>query len=160
MKTDVDRFVANAVNIIHNEKSREHIIELLKKGKPPEALSDATLQVLKMTEMVAQKKGVEIDDQIRIDGGMAIMELLIEVAEAADIFEPTEEIVAKAAQLAVGKYYKSLNDQGNLTAAMLNDHAEQAKQRLAQQGQPQGELQPQPDNTATQEMEEPDNVNG
>ena len=128
-------FVANGLQIIHDPKITDDILNTIKAGKDPlEAIASVTVKIVDLLERHAEQKGVKLADATKIYGANNIMGEIILLAEKAGIIPKlTDEQKRQAYSLAVSMYLNDAVQSGKMTKEQLIQLAQQAKQ--TQQGQ-------------------------
>ena len=113
LQQQYDRFVVNGIQMI--QASSGKIIERLKASQNPiEGLASATVMIVTRLEDSAESKGVKIDPEVLVNGGLEIMGTLAEVAEAANIHSFTEEEIENAGYAAMDQYGTARKQSGKL----------------------------------------------
>lgn len=125
-------FVANGINLIHSGNTRTNILNILKSGanNPINAVAMSTLSVIGKIEQQAQKQDVEIPDSVKLNGGAAIMEEIVELGEAAGILKMSEEDKTKAAQSAIQNYLTQGINAGTIDPNKLRDDISQLEPKI------------------------------
>lgn len=104
-----DKFVRNGLEIIYPKgegaQVSPKVIEQLSAGAEPiENLANTAVQITIAVEDSAEAGGVQLDDAVVMHGGIAILEELAEVAEAAKIHDYSEDELQGATYRALDLY--------------------------------------------------------
>lgn len=103
-QAELDAFTDNASIVIHGEQSRDKILSLLQQGDKIEAVANATLLIFKQMEASAQKGGKQFNEITMLYGAAFIVSELVEIGDAAGIFQFSEEEMQAAMQKAMQQY--------------------------------------------------------
>jgi hypothetical protein len=124
-----EEFVANALTLIHTPKGpKPEVLEALKvggeqaEGAPNPfilALAQSAVTIVGKLDDSAAQAGKQISDDVLFHGAQAVIEELVEVAEAAQIHEFTEEDVNGAFFQAIDLYRPKLIESGRTTEEEL-----------------------------------------
>ena len=130
LQEQVDIFVSNGIQIIHNQRLSGNLIKQLKNSKDPvDTISAATLKVIEMLEADAEKKGAKLQDATKINGANQLMGEIINLAETSKAIEPlTDEQKYQAFSLALSTYLDKAVTSGKMSKEQLMAHAEEAQQ--------------------------------
>ena len=98
--------------IIANLKGEfdEQIMQMFAAAEPPiaetpqEALSVTTVTLVMMTESLMMQEGQDVPDEVVQHGGVEVMEALVELGEAAGLYDYTQEDMDNAALRAMDLY--------------------------------------------------------
>lgn len=104
-----DKFVRNGLEIIYPQgegaQVSPQVIQQLKGGDDPiENLANTAVHLTIAVEDSAEQGGVQLDDAVVMHGGIAILEELAEVAEAAKIHDYSEDELQGATYRAMDLY--------------------------------------------------------
>jgi len=110
-----EEFVANAMEIIYPRGEEgavsPQVIEQLSAGDDRiEALAQTAVQLTIAVEDSAEKAGPQLDDSVVMHGGIAILEELAEIAEAAKVHDYSEDEMQGATYRAMD-LYRELGEQ-------------------------------------------------
>ena len=95
-QVDVERVVVAAVQIIHDPKIRQQLIQMMKQaGDPVQALVEATFLVMRQ---LFEKSKRSIPEDVLGAASAHVLKMLGELAQAAGIFQVTPELLQQAAQ--------------------------------------------------------------
>lgn len=116
-----DQFVTNGMSLIHSEESMPQVLETLKgDGNPVEGLSHALVAVVTRLEQSAEEAGTPVEGDIKMHGGEALRDQLVELAEAAGIHEYTPDEVETAFFMACDQYREMKQQDGSLPVDELS----------------------------------------
>lgn len=91
MKRKMDSYNAGLSNLIHGKKTAHDVTEMLSSGDPAMAIPQTTLTLNGRMEQAMEERGELPDLQIRLSGGIFLVAELIEVGNAAGIFDINPE---------------------------------------------------------------------
>lgn len=115
-----DMYVGNGLILIHDKGSRNNIINMLKRGKPVDAVAETTLQVMARVDASAESQGMRVPDEVKLHGGNEIMGEIIMIGEAAKAIPKMKDEEREAAfRIAVGRYMQSAYRQGKISSRDL-----------------------------------------
>lgn len=113
-----EAFVKNGMEIIYNKDIIPQLLQNVAQApSPQEGLANAASLVVMRLEDSAEQNNVQVDGEIKMQGGLEIMEALTELVEAAGIHEYTEEEMEGAYYQAIDKYRETRQAQGKLNPA-------------------------------------------
>lgn len=98
------KFVENGMRVIHSPETRDVVLERLKEGNPVDAVSEVAILVIDKMETDATAQQTKISDEAKLVGGLPLLLQIVEVGEAAGIFQMTDEEKTQAAAKAYKKY--------------------------------------------------------
>lgn len=128
-----DTFVANALNLIYNEKNdyqalRSTLDRLRNADDPVEGLAAVASTVVMRLVESAQKKGVSLSPDVLLQGGTEIIEDLAELSGRARIHKYTPEEVEGALYRAADLVREQMQQAGLLDPATAQQDLEALKQ--------------------------------
>ena len=141
-----DIFIANGVNIIHEQKTTDAILNQIQKNPDPvDAIAKATLMVINRLEDSALSNGVKVEDSVKIAGANQLMGEIINLTESAGMKPLVDEQKYQAFSLAVSMYLDRSVKSGKMTKEQLVQMGQEAQQspegqeiaQQMQQGRPQ-----------------------
>lgn len=141
----LDMFVANGLNIVHDQKITDVILSQVQKNPDSvDAIAKATLMVINKLEDSSSSNGIKIEDGIKIVGANQIMGEIINLTEKAGMEPLIDEQKYQAFSLAISMYLDGAVKSGKMTKEQLISMGQDAQQspegqRIAQemqQGQP------------------------
>lgn len=142
-----EAFVRAGMQVINHPKTRDAIVKMLQSGRPQDALSHATVQVVQLVERDAKSKGIEFPDQVIAAAGMELMAHLELIGKAAGIFKDlTKGQGLEAIYSGVDQYMADKAMQQDLDLTGIDKIAPQFADSAAQKGlikgqQPEEEMQ-------------------
>lgn len=130
IQEQVDVFVANGIQIIHNQRVSNSIINNLKNvDDPVDAIAAMTLKVVGLIEADAEKKGAKLADVTKISGASQLMGEIIHLGEASGAIQPlSDEQKYQAFSLAVSTYLDNAVSSGKMSKEQLMAYAREAQQ--------------------------------
>jgi len=135
-QTAFDKFVINAMNILHTSKTAEVIIDWIKKSSDTvQAVGDAALDVVKRLEASAEQNKVPITANTIVNGLNVIVGEIVNICEAAGANPLDEEQKYQAYSWAISKYLDDSVKSGKIT----KDDLVRVTQMIEQQGGGHGE---------------------
>lgn len=90
-KDEFAQYVARATALIHSEQGREAYINVLRGTDPVQKVANVTILVMQRVDSVARSKNIEIQDSVRVLAAKAIVDMVIELGEAAKCFPPMDD---------------------------------------------------------------------
>ena len=126
----LDNFVMNGMDIIHNPQTRDAVLENLKHGEPSDAVAGLAWTVLQKLESSAEESGKPLDDNTKIQGGNALIGEIVNLGEQAGLFKMDEEERALSLQKVVAKYMEREIKAGRIDPQQLKQVGLQAGQKL------------------------------
>lgn len=82
-----ERFIKNGLSLIHNEGGMRAIMELVGGGNPVEGLANALVSVLTRLTDTASAQGIEINQDVILQGGSELFLEMADLAEEAGIHD-------------------------------------------------------------------------
>ena len=129
-----DVFMANGMNVLHDEKVSDQIIsQIIKSQDPVESIARATVDLIIRLETSASQNGVQVADNVKMQAANQLMGEIINLAEMAGMKQLTDEERYKAFSLAVSMYLDESVKSGNITPEQL------AQMGQEMQGTPEGQ---------------------
>ncbi|MDH5299244.1 MAG: hypothetical protein OEV91_09525 [Desulfobulbaceae bacterium] len=126
-----ENFLLNGMDIIHNEQTRDNILEALKHGEPTDTVANLAWTVLTKLEQSAEQSGKQLSDNVKMNGGNALIGEIIEVGQLAGVLpEMSEEERALSLQKVVAKYMEREIKAGRINPQELQQAGQQASQKL------------------------------
>lgn len=141
-----DIFIANGVNIIHEQKTTDAILNQIQKNPDPvDAIAKATLMVITRLEESAIANGIKVEDSVKIAGANQLMGEIINITESSGMEPLVEEQRYQAFSLAISMYLDRSVKSGKITKEQLAQMSQGAQQtpegqeiaQRMQQGNPQ-----------------------
>ena len=127
-------FVSNGMTVIYDEKAMPALLQAMASASNPiEGLANALVIVVSKLDTSAKRNNVQIDGEIMMHGATEIAEGLVELAEAAQIHEYTEQDMEAAYYAAVDKYRDTKQKNGELDEEGLTQDF-RAMQQANEQG--------------------------
>lgn len=136
-----DIFVANGINIIHEQATADAIINQVKSNPDPiDAIAKATLDVVVRLEESAASNGIQLEDSVKIAGANQLMGEIINLTEVSGGNKLADEQKYQAFSLAVSMYLDGAIKSGKMTKEQLVQMGQEAQQtpegqQIAQQMQ-------------------------
>ncbi len=158
-----DMFVANGIEIIHDEKVSEGFLgRIMKSERPVQTIAEITVDVVNRLYDSAEEANMKLTPDTLVHGSNILMGEVITIAETAGMQPLTDEQKTESYQLAVSKYIDDAVKSGRLSQQELAQLGQQIGQtpegqKIAQQmqagpqGQPQSQGQPQPQQQVQQQ---------
>lgn len=129
IQEECDIFVTNGIQIIHDEKVSNNLIQQIKANKDPiEGIAQATLSIVERLEESAAQSGMKISDAAKIHGSNQLMGEIITLAEAAGMQPLNEEQRYQAFSFAISKYIDNAVRSGKMTKEQLGQMSLEAQQ--------------------------------
>lgn len=135
MQERVDMFMANGLNLIHNKKISDSLVNIIKNAKnekrepdPIQGIAEATLNVIDRLESSAGERGVTLPPEYIAEAGNALMGEIIQVAEASGLGPFSEQDKYTAFSKAVGLYLTQALKDGKITNEQLQEMSKQIQQ--------------------------------
>jgi len=104
----------NGMKVIHSPETSKMILSLVGRGTPAEGLAMATESVIKLLDGQSGGLFEQASDAVKQAVATELMTQISEVADAAGIFKPTDDIAKEAAGILVGRYMKEGVDSGRI----------------------------------------------
>jgi hypothetical protein len=124
-----DAFMSNGINIIHNEKVSDGMIQnILNADDPVKEIANATLNVVNRLEQSGSENGMNFGPEILSNGANILMGEIIQVAEISGLKPLTEEEKYMAYSLTVSRYIDEAIKSGKITPEQLQEMSQQAQQ--------------------------------
>ena len=134
LRQQVDIFVSNAINIIHDPKVSQMIIQRLKNSSDlVETTATITVDIVRRLEASARNNGINLNLAVVAQGGNIILNEIITLAKLAGILPLDDEQKYHAYCLAVALYINKAVKDGEITPQELQQWAEDIKR--TKQGQ-------------------------
>ncbi len=134
LRQQVDIFVSNAINIIHDPKISQMIIQRLKNSSDlVETTATITVDIVRRLEASARNNGINLNLAVVAQGGNIILNEIITLAKLAGILPLDDEQKYHAYCLAVALYINKAVKDGEITPQELQQWAEDIKR--TKQGQ-------------------------
>ena len=134
LRQQVDIFVSNAINIIHDPKVSQMIIQKLRSSPDPvQTAAMTTVDIVRRLESAAKNNGVNLNLAVVAQGGNIILNEITILAKAAGIPPLNDEQKYHAYCLAVALYINKAVKDGEITPQELQQWAEDI--RKTRQGQ-------------------------
>lgn len=114
-QAEYDQFVANATEIMYDEQTMPQILQRIH-GSPnkAEAVANVTAMLVMRLEDSARQEGMPIEGDVKFHGGVNILELLVDLTEAAGIHEFSPEEIEQATLAAMDIYREARQADGTL----------------------------------------------
>ncbi len=113
---EYDLFIENAMQILYGTEGKvePEVLKRLSTGsKPIDVLAQTTVWLVMMLDGDAQRNGVAISDDVLFHGARDIMELLIEISEAAGLHTYKEAEIQGAWYMALDMWREANSDEGD-----------------------------------------------
>ncbi len=124
-----DVFMANGINILHDEKVSDQIIDqVVKSPDPIEAIARATVDLIMRLEQSATAEGIQIDNNVKTQAANQLMGEIMNLAEIAGMEPLSEEERYKAFSTAVSIYLDESVKNGTITPEQLARMGQEASQ--------------------------------
>lgn len=113
---EIDKYLINAMELLHSEKTRDSMFELImSKPDPIESMSDAVTLILNRLDTDIRRAGIEVSDAARLASSFEITAQVIELAvSSGELEEPTEEEGYLVLAVAMEKYIKGEIEAGRM----------------------------------------------
>lgn len=119
-QAEYEQFVQNSFRLIYSEDQqvRPEILQALQAAQGGEAnsailaLAQTTVTIVEQLDTSAREAGKPVSDAVLYHGGLAVVEELAEVAEAAQIHDYSEEDMTGAFSQAIDMYRPKLIESG------------------------------------------------
>ena len=112
---EYERFVSNGLNMIYDPKGLKKIVKSLRGGdNPVEGLANTLVSVVQRLEQSARQSGNEVSGDVMLQGGVELLETLVEMSEKAGIHEFSEKDMETALFMAMDNYRFIKQSQGQL----------------------------------------------
>lgn len=118
VRADHDRYVTKAIKLIHSPETRESVLKMLKGPNPVQRTADVVVGVMQRIDAAARKEGIEIHDSVKVMGANEILNLVIELGEAAKLIDLSKDLKELALSTAVQDYVKA-----EISAKRINQKA-------------------------------------
>ena len=118
-KKDLEQYVSKATILVHSPETTASVQQILTNDDPVQRVSDASVMVMQAIDSSSRKAGIEIQDSVKVVGCKEIVELVIELGEAASKFKLTPELHELALSVTVQDYVKSEMDAGRIHGQKL-----------------------------------------
>lgn len=144
-----DQIVANAYNLIYDDKSMPAIVKMLEgDGDPVEGLARATSSVMLRVIQSGLQSNAPINGEVAFHAGTEVFEDLAELSKEAGVKDYTQDqdAMEKAYFLALDYSRKAFQDSG-----ILDPEAADADLQMLQQMDAEGQLEPMMMNLAEQD---------
>ena len=140
LQEQVDIFIANGMEIIHNNKVSDGMLsKILKSKNRIEAIAEAVVTIINRLFDSAKESGQSLSNETLVHGSNFLLGELINLAETAGMQKLSDEQRTEALQRGVGMFLSDAVLQGRMTKEQLIEMSEQAKQtpegqQILQQG--------------------------
>ena len=124
----LDMFLANGINMIHDDKMDDTIKGIVDSEDPVTAISNMTLMIVSRLEGDMERRNIELPLEYVGAAADSLMGEIIQVAEMSGLEPLTDEEKYTAYSIAVSKYIDQAVKEGKITTEQLQRMAEQAKQ--------------------------------
>lgn len=118
-KADYDKYVAKATILIHTQETSDAILQTLTGADPVQRVADASVMVMQRLDGAARTAGIEVQDTVKIFGAKAVVDLVIELGQAAGKFKMDESLAELALSVATQDYIKAEIAAGRINAQKL-----------------------------------------
>lgn len=131
-----DIFITNGMNIIHDPKVSDGILNrIMQGGDPVKNIAEATVDIVTRLADSASESGMALSDNVLVHGSNFLMGEIISLAEAAGMQKLTEEQRTQSYQLATSLYLDDSVKAGKISPEQLSQLGEQAKQSQPEAGE-------------------------
>lgn len=135
MQEQFDIFVANGMNIIHDEKVSNDLLNRILKGNPVQAIAEATVDMVTRLSDSAAENNMALTNETLVHGSNILMGEIINMAEAAGMQKLTEEQRTQSYQLATSMFLDNSVKSGKITQEQLVQLGEETKKANPEAGQ-------------------------
>ena len=126
---DFDKFVGDAIEILHNPKTSDMMVKKLSQAKSKvEEIGNMAIKILKGVELKAQKAGIQVNAKVAIQGLNIIVGEIITIAETAGMDKTADEQKYEAFSFALSRYLKAAFKEGKFTKEELVKVAQEMSQ--------------------------------
>ncbi|MDI6789393.1 MAG: hypothetical protein QME44_01700 [Thermodesulfobacteriota bacterium] len=124
-----DVVMANGMNILHDEKVSDQIInQIMESPEPIEAIARATVDLIMRLEQSASAEGIQVADNVKMNAANQLMGEIMNLAEIAGMEPLSEEERYKAFSTAVSIYLDESVKNGTITPEQLAQMGQEASQ--------------------------------
>ena len=106
MKGDYERYTNRAITLIHSPETSDAVLQTLQGPDPVQKVADGVVMVMQRIDAAARDKGVEVQDSVKIFGAHEIVNLVVELGEAAGVLKLEDDLRELALSVAVQDYVK------------------------------------------------------
>ena len=107
VREDFDRYVARATALIHSPETTGAVQNMLGGPDPVSKIAAATVMVMQRLDSAARASNIEVQDTIKTFGAVEIVNMVIELGEAAGKFGKLDKDLSELAlSVAVQDYVK------------------------------------------------------
>lgn len=143
LKHEMDSYVAALMHIVHNSKTADNVVNMLKAAPPEESIPTVALQVnAEVEKAFAAKKQEKVSDSVKIAGAIYLASDLTELGNVSKAWDTpiSEQDVPKMFQSIVSKYIHNGLKDGSIdpiqlqkdTEPILNEQQKQVGQTIQQ----------------------------
>lgn len=106
LQKKMDTYNTALMHIMHNPKTSQNIVDMLKSAPPEQSIPSTALQLTKSVEGSFQKKGTKVEDSVKLCGAMYLVSDLAEIGNSAQLWEKpiSEQDTPTILQEVVTKY--------------------------------------------------------
>lgn len=134
-----EKFVYNAMNVIHSEETSRQILSMVQSANnPAEGVAQAAVTIAEQLYQTAQEQNTPISDEILTESADEVIEMIFELAEAAKVIPSHTEddtfiAITRAMQL-WRERHPEMVDQAQEQQDFNNISPDQMKQIIGQMG--------------------------
>lgn len=107
IKEDLSKYIDMAMQIIHSKATTANIQKQLTAGNHVEQVAKMAVMIMQRIDTATRDSGVETQDAVKVVAAQAIVGLLCELAEAAKLFDLSDDHKLLALSAAIQDYFKA-----------------------------------------------------
>ena len=129
IQNQFDMFVINGMEIIHDPKVTDGILNRLQKGGDPiRGIAEATVDIVNRLSESATENGIQMANEVLVHGSNVLMGEIMNITEVAGMEPLTEEQKTQSFQLATSLYLDNAVKSGKMTPEQMEQLSQQTQQ--------------------------------
>jgi flagellar motor protein MotB len=127
-----ERIVLAAMQILHDEQTNPGIMQMLQQSANDPAQAIATVSKIVLEQIVEKSQG-EVPAELVIAAIPEVVGMVVELAEAASLFQADEAVVAKAYQVLIAEAAPALGISAEEIQELMDEFGDQVPGMVEQQ---------------------------
>jgi len=119
LKADGEKYVAKALILLHSPETRDGVVKMLTGPDPVQRVSNVLVMVMQRVDSEARKSNLEVQDVVKAAAARAIVPEIVEIGEAAKLFNLNPDLELLAFSVSLQDYLKAEIKAGRVDSKKL-----------------------------------------
>ena len=129
IQSQFDMFIINGMEIIHDPKATDGILNRIKKvGNPMKGIAEATVDIVTRLSDSSAENGIQLANEVLVHGSNFLMGEIMNITEVSGMQPLSEEQRTQSFQLATSLYIDNAVKSGKMTPEQMQQLSQQTQQ--------------------------------